>query len=288
VLHISFVILLESWYNINMSHERLLNSLQSASPVDKVNAALHDDPYGAGIITEQCPDALVASRLFNVATAAMDALRSEPESPLVEEYIDLPDPDDWLERFTLRLINDSVTRPHHPRLTQFRSGYMEKVGICALTEEKFVEVIESIDEQPEADEEPSTLFIDNAGRPVMFKKEYGQCSTITFRALQINRVRIPAGTIVNLEEAGSSVVAEQKNLRIAAVDPSKVTAIAPLRFSEFSFRADMRQEIMTPIEGFERQDGGALFFAEKTMSSLSNFFPDQKSLLRTYVELQRG
>jgi hypothetical protein len=270
-----------------MSHDRFIEQIHNSRPVDQVAAAINDDPYGAGIITEHCPDALVASRLFNVATAAMDMLRREPQAPLIEIPIDLPDPEDWLERFTFRILNDSINRPSYNKSPQLTSGYVEKLGICTLNEEKFLEAALDINRDPEIDEEPGTLLIDNLGRPVFYKKQNGQPTTIAFKALQINKVRYPAGTILNLVETNDMDTVVQNKLRISYLDASHIEAVAPLRFSQFSFKPEVRTEAMTPIEGYEIDVDGEMDITSKTASDITKFFPDAKTLRRIYSELKQ-
>jgi hypothetical protein len=268
-----------------MPYDVLLESIHDASPVTKVEAALNDDPFRAGIITKECPDAFVGSRLFNVATAAMDALRVEPVRPVIERPIDIPEPEDWLGRFTLRILNDSIKRPQY-RNARYESPYATKLGICALVEEKFAEAVDSIKDEGMSDE-PSLLFIDNGGRPVMFKKQNGETSTLAFKPFQINGVRYPAGTLLNLEETADLPTESYQNLEVARIHTDHIQAIAPLRFSSFTFRPESRQHAIEPITGYEIPTDAMPTFTTTALSDIINKLPDQSTLRDIYAELRQ-
>lgn len=269
-----------------MSYDVLLASIRDASPVTKVEAALNDDPFRAGIITDECHDAFVGSRLFNVATAAMDALRVEPARPVIERPIDIQEPEDWLGRFTLRILNDSVKRPQHRQNARYESPYAAKLGTCPLVEKKFEEAADSIEDEGMLDE-PSLLFIDKGGRPVMFKKQHGEPSTLAFKPFQLNGVRYPAGTLLNLEEIADLPTESYKNLEVARIRSDHIRALAALRFSAFTFRPEARQHALEPIAGYEIPIDAMSTFATMALSDIINKFPSQAALRDIYVELGR-
>jgi hypothetical protein len=271
---------------MSMSSDLLLESIHDASPVTKVEAALNDDPLRAGIITEECPDAFVGSRLFNVATAAMDALRVEPVRPVIERPINIQEPEDWLGRFTLRILNDSIKRPQYRQNAQYESPYATKLGTCALVEEKFAEAADSIKDEGMADE-PSLLFIDKGGRPVMFKKQSGEPSTLAFKPFQINGVRYPAGTLLNLEETADLPTESYQNLEIALVHKDHIQAIAPLRFSSFTFKPEARQHALEPITGYAIPIDAMSTFTTTALSDIINKLPGQATLRDIYAELRQ-
>ena len=265
-----------------MSYEVIYDKIHEAAPVPKVMAALNDDPIAAGIMTDQCPDALIASRLFNVATAGMDNLRIEPLSPLIEKPIAVDEPEQWLGRFTIRLLDDSLLRPKH-RGYQYESSYVEKLGTCPNVEERFAEAVGYFGYDTE---EPSLLFVDSAGNSVMLKKQSGESSTLCLKTISINNVKIPAGTIINLIEEKDAPRIQNSNFDIMRSEQSSIKSIAPLRFSAFSFRPEDRHEVMSAISGFELASEDDDVLEHLTLTDIINNLPNQHTLRQEYKKLE--
>jgi hypothetical protein len=259
-----------------MSYEYLYEAIHQAGPGPNVAAALEDNVEAAGIVTHSCEDALVGSRLFNVATAALGALRTDPEAPVIENPLDILEPDDWLARFTFRILNDSIKRPNYAKLPQFSSAGMPGLGTCPFAEEAFGEVVSSAADSP-ADEAQGKVFIDSQGRPILLTKYSGEPSTLTFKAVQINKIRLPAGTLLNLEESGGRPSIKHGNLLVEQFDPKQVAGVAALRFTAFAFLPADRPRIMKPVIGDEPVPTDNSAFDTTTLSDVISALPDQKT-----------
>lgn len=233
-----------------MPSKQYFEAISQAQPHPQVEAALNDDPIGAQIVTDQCPDAFVASRLFNVATAAMDILRKEPETPVIESPVKVEDgAADRLGRFTMRILNDSLLRrqPHKNAWT-LTSLKMKKVGTCGLTEERFAEAAGYFGEIMLGN--PSHIYTSRFGEPILFAKEIGQGSAISFKQLSLNRVRYPAGTIFVIEPDPEAPSVRVDKYEATLFKPSHIRGLAPLRYATMAFPPKERPEILLPIEGY--------------------------------------
>jgi hypothetical protein len=274
-----------------MGYGYVFESIHSATPNSKVAAALNDDSVGAGIISERGPSVFVGSRLFNVASAAMDSLRENPSRPVIESPILIPEPEDWLGRFTIRLLNDSLRRSYFAKIPyHLESPYIEKLDAGPRTEKEFIEAVSVLDvdaegSQDHAEETAGLLLIDKGGRPVAFKKHTGEPITITFKPVQINAVRYPAGTFLNLNESEDITVENLGNLDVARIQKDTIEAVAPLRFSAFAFKPESRQTAIDPIPGYEIPLDLMPIFALKTLADIINSFPDQATLAMVYADI---
>ncbi len=266
-----------------MSKE-LLAAIQGAGPVPKIAAALEDDPIAAGIVVDDYEDSLVGSRLFNVATAAMDALRVEPTEPVIARPLQLSQPEDRLERFTMRILNNSLERSGSLCRLQFTSPVVDKLGTCSYAEERFLEAVESAYGGAHDPEATPLLLVDSSGQPIMLKKPNNELTTLTFKPIEINHVRYPGGTLLNMLEQADMPVVEYGNLDIGRADPALVRAIAALRFSFLAFEPAARQCITEPIPGYELSNDDMQSFTQSTLSNLRNMFPDQQTLRQIYAD----
>lgn len=277
-----------------MSYGYVFEGIAAATPNAKVAAALNDDPEGAGLVSETGPSVFIGSRLYNVASAAMRSLREEPTNPVIESLVTIPEPEDWLGRFTVRLLNDSLQRSHYAKIPH----HLEDLSAEALdtdsgpdTEKEFVEAVSSLDTDSEAshaEETAGLLLIDKGGRPIAFKKHRGGPITVTFKPMQINNVRYPAGTLLNLNESEDMAVENLGDLDVARFDRDAIESVAPLRFSAFAFKPENRQHVIEPIAGYEIPEDLLPVFALSTLADLINSFPGQTPLADVYADLRQA
>jgi hypothetical protein len=134
----------------------------------------------------------------------------------------------------------------------------------------------------------SLLFIDEGGRPVMFKEQIDEPITITFKPIQINGVRYPAASFLNLEEIEDMPVENLGNLDVARLDKATVNTVAPLRFSAFTFKPENRQHVIQPIKGYEIPPELIPVFTLTSLADIINAFPDQSTLVRVYADIARS
>jgi hypothetical protein len=273
-----------------MNYGYVFESIEAAAPNSKVSAALNDDIEGAGLVSQTDHGVFVGSRLFNVASAAMVSLREEPSSPVIETPITIPEGEDWLSRFTLRLLNDSLRRSYFAKIPyRIESPAVEALDAGPHVEKEFVEAISTLYTDPDAghaEEAASLLLIDRGGRPIAFKQHVGEPTTITFKPVQINAVRYPAGTLLNLKESEDMEVENLGDFDVARMDKDTIESAAALRFSAFAFRPDNRQRAVEPIADYEIPDDLLQVFTLNTLGELINSFPDQSRLAEVYADIR--
>ena len=272
-----------------MNYGYVFESIEAATPNSKVAAALNDDVEGAGLVSQTGPGVFVGSRLFNVASAAMVSLREEPANPVIETPITIPEDEDWLSRFTLRLLNDSLRRSFHAKIPyRIESPAVEALDAGPHVEKEFVEAVIALDTNPDAghDEEAAgLLLIDKGGRPIAFKQHAGD-PTITFKPVQINAVRYPAGTLLNLKESEDTAVENLGDFDVARMDNATIESAAPLRYSVFAFRPENRQHAVEPIAGYKIPEHLLPVFTLSTLAELINSFPNQSRLAEVYADIR--
>lgn len=267
-----------------MSYEYIYEAVHEASPVPKLAAALEDDVEAAGIVTPQDPDALVGSRLFNVASAAMDALRVDPEAPVVGKPLEIPKPEDWLARFTIRLIDDSVKRPYTSK-PDLRSDTMPKLATSPTEEADFLRAV-SLETVTQEIETIGKIFIDKEGIPILFKKHVGQPTTLNFKPIQINKVTYPAGTLLAMQESPGHNLAKNDRFNVARFDPNDIAGAAALRFSALSFRPEDRPRALLLGNQPDTARLTDSIMAHTIISHLVERMPDRKLLRLTYQGLR--
>lgn len=221
-------------------------TLRSSLPHAAVAAALNEDLHGTGIDYSR-PEMLVASsKLFNALTAGVNVLRQEPQAHLIERPIErparVPASASRLGRFALKIFNASLTRPNpHFRTLSLTSGSMERIGAGAETEGLFAEAVGCFGDQD--DEPPSRLFVARRGEPVMLQKSINAPAALSFKALSLNRVHYPAGTLYALEPSSEAKSQRIGSLDVLLADDANIAAIAPLRLTSFAFAPPERPNI---------------------------------------------
>lgn len=268
-----------------MSSEILLFHLQHSSPHEVIIAAAEDRLEDAQIITENDPDALIGSQLFNVITAAMNQLRKEPNTELVERPVKVPDAADSITRYAGKIINNSLSRvPEKRKTLKFTSGPVRRLGTCALAEEKFVLACK---ERPQStDEEPSRIYLNDSGDLAFLEKEEGEPSLMSFKSCAINGVQYAAGTLFSAQRNPDTKYVIVDGLNVALANPDNIQAIGPLRFSAFSFHPSERSEIFSVDSRYATTPIAPDIIQRATMSQLMLDLPDRKSLFEAFQKLR--
>ncbi len=252
----------------------------------QLKSALNDDPYGAGIIVPHNEDALVGSRLFNLATSALGILRKTPEAKLLKEPIKLDEDQkkDVLLRHTNNILN--IGHVALKAAYAFRSPPAPNAGICANSELNFWDALTCVDDDP--DLIPSTLLVNNEGKVVLAYKEIGQPTALSFKSLLVNGVRVPAGTIFSFQANPSALCSKSDNFSIMRAEQDSINYIAPIRFSAYAFDEKTRKQAFTPIDNFDIPGQSALTSGRPTYADLHNRLPDAKVLKQAYGDCSKS
>jgi len=232
-----------------MEYDNVCELIAAAKPTEQVEQALNGNLEKAGIITPQCPDALVASKLFNVATAAMDVLRKDPSNPLTEEKIKHLDYEDWLAKFTLNLFDYARDRNLNKGRINFASSAAKKIGSCLLVEDSFSTI-----GQPEYDDEGNEikrkLYALRNGDPILYKR--GDNHALSLKSSAINNVRYPAGTLFNVvDNEGFNKNDTIDDLEVAPILYNSIKSIVPIRFTLLAFKPEDRSAILEREDEYE-------------------------------------
>lgn len=271
-----------------MSHERILDRISAAEPHENIVAALEDRLEDAGVITGQDPDALVGSRLFNVATAALNTLRKDPEIKLIQHNLEVPEDSDSLSRFTGRILRQSV-KPIFPYEEDiwYKAESLKRVGICNQLEEKFLYSTLLHDYQTDPEQVPNKLFITTLGHLALLEKEEGQPSALLMKPTIIGGIRYPTATAVVIEtnpEAKSKLV---NGVEVFLINNRTIQAAAPLRFTAFTFSLDERPSVFRPIQGYENNPNiDPKILQQATLAHIKQALPDKDTLKRAAYSLE--
>jgi hypothetical protein len=281
-----------------MKYNNLIQSIHDAGPAPQIEAALNDDHVGAGIVSDEFPNALIGSPLFNVATAAKDLLRTAPGEPVIERPIETTDTEDSLARYTGRILNESLSHPsHRVEIPHFTSPVADKVTTDAKTEQHIVDAFEDIgrSDEPEFDDfednvgDASLLLVHQDGRPGILKIFTPEPVAITLMPIVINHVLYPSAELVALEEAEDLAIEEEivDNLDVARLDEDAIETLAPLRYSVLVFKPKDRRPAIRPKREAKIPPELVRVIDRKTMPGLLSLLPDQQILASIYADLGR-
>ena len=250
----------------------------------RLKAALEDDPYAAGIVTPRSKDALVASRLFNLATAAMGVLRKSPGKKLLSKPIELDDKqrENILLRHTTNVLN--IGHVSLSASQSLNSPPAPNSGTCAQSELLFWNVLTQTELEPE--QTPPRLLVNHEGKVVLADKESGQPTALSFKSLLVNRTRVPAGTVFSFQPNLDAPSVDVGNFTVMRAEDESINHIAPLRFSAYAFPQEIREEVFTPVAHFGIPGQSALTIGAPSYAELNNKLPDASLLKQAYRQCE--
>ncbi|GAC1502842.1 MAG: hypothetical protein NVS1B10_07730 [Candidatus Saccharimonadales bacterium] len=268
-----------------MSTEKLTESILRAEPTDRIMAALNDDPISAGIIDDLKPNAVIGSRIFNVASAAMIDLKEKPMTKLLGKEITTVSPEDWLGRFTLRILNDSLKRPGSKKLS-----YVSKLADTEVPQSEAESSIGSaFTDIKSQSSEPLTVMIDSSGAPIFAQTNNENIYAINFKAVYINNIRYAGGTLLDLKINSDCRSVNQNNIIFRLASKTNLESITPQRFSAYTFKPEDRTKVFTPIPGFSSSELAAHDNDElPTISYFLSCLPEVKELRKVNQILSKN
>lgn len=264
-----------------MSYEKYEELVLRRAQDVRLKAAIGDDPYSAGIITPRSKDALVASRIFNVATAAFGILRKSPRKQLLTAPIKLSktEHEDILLRHTTNVLN--IGHVSLRAAQSFTSKPAPNAGICPQSELMFWNALTQQELEPE--QTPPRLLVDHEGKVVLADKEYGQPTALSFKSTLVNGTRTPAGTVFSFQPNLDAPSVEVGNFTVMRAQDASIDHIAPLRFSAYAFSSpEIREDVFTPVAHFGTVGQSALTIGAPSYTDLHNRLPEAKLLKEAY------
>ena len=207
------------------------------------------------------------SNIFNTYSNACAILHENPDTELIDKPVALPENTPWLGQQLIRLLNGSVARDstasyqiadQDPVTEEGEDTY---VKACELAEERFV----ACGGWPGAPDltRPQDIFVDDANRPVLFAKGYGNESALSLSEISINGVAHTAGTIFYFRRNDSipylyadPALEEKEPYQSSDIRVSHLESLAslrPLRLSLFPVPSAQRVETITPEKSYKME-----------------------------------
>lgn len=272
--------------------EEILASIGSAGPASQIEAALNDDLEGAGITGEDQPPMLIGSTLFNVSTAAADLLRSNPDQPVIERPIAVPNTAGQLASLTLRMINSSLTPRSISAIPNFTSGAVDRVNADAGAEQSVIDAVKALGEEDSEDDSDfnegifdSILFVTKEGKPAILKIYDEEPIGITFMPIIINGVIYPSQQFVVVEESEDLSPTTVGDFNVARMDRYAIDTIGPLRLAVTALAKENRRQAIRSTQDRSIPKELVRVIDRVNPQNLVAYLPDQQKLAQAYSEL---